>query len=351
MQQSSSLEWTGSVSGAMQQSSSLEWLSNVSQSQLAQITVAVETLSSELSSASTRLSGEQPRLNAAWERRLAAAKADWSRELEVMRAECREQLLEADHRLSLQADETRRLKEEVALRISQRELVSQRLAQVEAEQRAALARSRAAVRSAGQAEAEAAEATASADAMAAEHERARRRAEAERDVLVAALAISEGASEYLALAADPAKPAAHREAAMLSTKLESMNALVRRHAADAADASQLVADAELRRARAEHRCAALESRLRAVEGELVARARAAQEVARIGGPSGAAWAGGGRRDHVAGRWGGAPLRARGASPPDSGRGLGGRGPLARGRAGSWRQAPGLGSAKPGARDG
>ena len=260
---------------------SVEWLANVSSSQLAQASVAVEDLSNDLASAVHRLSGEAEARNHAWERRLTVARAEWDRGLDAVRAECRMQLQEADELIKLQQDESAVLKEEAELRKSQRDLVQRRLTATEAEQRRLLVRARAAVRRAEAAEAEAAEATAAADAAAAEHERARKRAEAERDVLVAALAISEGAGEYLELAADGSKPAAQREAAMLARKLESMNELVRRHAADAAGASHLIADAELQRARSERRCAALEKRLQAVEGELVARRTAVQQEAKL----------------------------------------------------------------------
>ena len=166
---------------------SVEWLANVSANQLAQANVAVEGLSNELSGAVLRLSGEAEARNQTWEKKLSTAKAEWMRALDGVRADCRAQLVEADELIRLQQEQATALKEESALRQSQRELVQQRLAAAEAEKRKMLVRTRAAVRKAEAAEAEAAEATAAADQQAAEHARARKRAEAERDVLVAAL--------------------------------------------------------------------------------------------------------------------------------------------------------------------
>ena len=56
-------------------SSSLEWLSLVSTAQLAEASVAVETVQSDLRHAESRLAGEAEARNHIWERRLAKAKS------------------------------------------------------------------------------------------------------------------------------------------------------------------------------------------------------------------------------------------------------------------------------------
>ena len=56
------------------------------------------------------------------------AKAEWQRDLDAVRTECRAQLVEADQLIKLQKEEANMLREEVELRRSQRDLVQRRLA-------------------------------------------------------------------------------------------------------------------------------------------------------------------------------------------------------------------------------
>ena len=263
-------------------SSSLEWLSLVSTAQLAEASVAVETVQSDLRHAESRLAGEAEARNHIWERRLAKAKSEWQRGLDALRTECRSQLQEADRLVNKQKDESKRLREEVELRASERDQVAARLAATEAEARTALTNQRAAARRAEEAEAEAKAATAAADEQSAEHERARQKAEAERDVVLSAMKLSEDASSYLEIATDTSHSTGSREEAMLRAKLKSMSELMRSHAAGAAGAAHAVSDAEMQKVRAERRAAALEKRLHACEAELLARRSALVQAAGLG---------------------------------------------------------------------
>ena len=107
-------------------SSNLEWLSVVASTQLAESSVAVEALATDLRHAEQRLSGEAEARSAQWERRLTNARAEWQCGLDALRVECRAQLAEADQLVSLQREEANMLREEVALRRSQRDLVQRR---------------------------------------------------------------------------------------------------------------------------------------------------------------------------------------------------------------------------------
>ena len=263
----------------------LEWLSYVAATQLAETSVAVETLATDLRHAESRLTGEAEVRNTQWDRRLATARAEWQRGLDALRIECRAQLAEADQLVTLQREEVSMLREEVELRKSQSDVVQRRLTATEAEQRKLLVRARAAVRRAEAAEAEAAEATAAADTQSEEHAQARKRAESERDVLVSALAIIEGSDEYLDVANDSSHSVGAREEALLRAKLRSMSQLVRTHAAGAAGAAHAVADAQMLQARAERRAAALEKRLQACEAELGARRMAQVQAASLQPPA------------------------------------------------------------------
>ena len=117
-----------SDAAAAAQAQALQWLREVASTQLAEGSLAVETLARELSLVLARLSGETEARTSAWEKRLAQARSEWARNLELVRAECSSQLAEADEMCELQREESVVSREERDLARAQRDLTERRLA-------------------------------------------------------------------------------------------------------------------------------------------------------------------------------------------------------------------------------